>query len=95
MCSEVNSNDHFVFSLTNNDKFLITKNQTYCICLYMDKDKYGPAFGGGHDFHIHSKANENNSSYTNINYTYTNTNYTHGDSNSQIKFAGGYNFKVK
>ena len=29
--SRKNSNDHFIFSLTNNDKFIITQNEANCI----------------------------------------------------------------
>jgi hypothetical protein len=32
---------------------------------------YGPVFGGGNDFYIHSNANTNTSSFTNLGNTYT------------------------
>lgn len=86
--------NHFIFSLTNNDKFTITKNHQYGIYGYGSND-LGASFGGGHDFTIGDKANINNKSYANICHTYTNAKYTYNDSNSQMKFSGGKNFKVK
>ena len=48
--------NHFLFSLTNNDKFTITKNAQYCIRTYNDSTN-GPSFGGNHDLYIANKAN--------------------------------------
>ena len=53
--AEINSPEHFMFSLTNNHKFTITQNPQNCIYLYSNDD-YGPRFGGG-DFYIYNKAN--------------------------------------
>jgi hypothetical protein len=92
--SRKNSNDHFIFSLTNNDKFIITQNEAHCIQIRGD-GSYGPVFGGGCDLYIYDKANQNSSSGNQIGHTYTNANYKQGDSASYIKFAGAQNYKIK
>jgi hypothetical protein len=92
--SRKNTNDHFIFSLTNNDKFTITQNEAYCIQI-RGGDDYGPMFGSSHDLYISNKANQNSSSGALIGSTYTNANYKNGDSASYIKFAGAQNFKIK
>lgn len=92
--AENNSDQHFMFSLTNNDKFVITQNPQCCIYLTND-DSYGPVFGAGHDLRIYNKANENTNSYANINQTYTNGKYTCNDTASHVRFAGAYEFRVK
>ena len=86
--------NHFLFSLTNNDKLTIRKNAQYSIVGYTS-DSYGPSFGYGNDLRICSNANKNNSSYANIGFTYTNPKYTYEDTNSHINFAGAYKFKIK
>ena len=94
MPGEVNSKEHFIFSLTNNDKFTITKNQQNCV--YLDSgNEYGPFFGGGYDMRVCDKANENQNSSVNMNSTFTNANYTYNSTSSKEKFAGGAKFKIK
>ena len=51
---------------------------------------YGPTFGGGHDFCIHSNSNSNNSSYSNLNYTYE----CPPNVVAKTFLAGSYNFYV-
>ncbi len=92
--SRKNSNDHFIFSLTNNDKFIITQNEANCIQI-PSSGSYGPMFGGGSDLHISDKANQNSSSGGSIGGTYTNSNYKQSDSDSYTKFAGAQKYKVK
>ena len=48
--------NHFLFSLTNNDKFVIINNAHNCIKSYSNSER-GPGFGGNHDLYIHNKAN--------------------------------------
>ncbi len=51
-----NSPDHFMFSLTHNDKLLLTQNCANCI--YQESCfTYAIRFGGGHDLIISNKAN--------------------------------------
>ena len=48
--------NHFLFSLTNNDKFTITQNSQNCIYASSNSNS-GPGFGGNYDLYIHNKAN--------------------------------------
>ena len=92
--SRKDSNGHFIFSLTNNDRFTITQNEANCIYIY-DNDTYGPIFGGpSWDLYIYDKANQNNSSGVQIGHAYTNPNYKNADNASYVKFAGARNFKI-
>jgi hypothetical protein len=84
----------FVFSLTNNHKFVAETqtNNTY------GHSSYGPTFGDGHDFYLADGCNNNFSSYSNVNYRHKNPNYTQGSQASYTLMTGGqqnYNFKVK
>lgn len=65
--------ESFLFSFVNASGVASTKmklrgssNQSGIYCA----SSYGPTFGGGHDLHICSNSNGNNSSYSNLNYTY-------------------------
>lgn len=92
--SVANSADHFMFSLTNNHKLVITQNVANCI--YQEpNDNIVLRFGAGHDLIIYEKAHENNSSSINPGSTFTNGNYAAGDNASHIRFAGAKNFKIK
>jgi hypothetical protein len=71
---DINSENHFIFSLSNNDKFLLTKNAGNCI-FYRFNDDWGPCFGCGFDLGLYDKANENNNSCAVIGISYTNENY--------------------
>ncbi len=51
-----NSPDHFLFSLTHNDKLLLTQNCANCI-LQESSDSAALRFGGAHDLIIYNKAN--------------------------------------
>ncbi len=86
--------NHFLFSLTNNDKLKITKNAENCIFGYTNTNK-GPGFGGYHDLMIFDKANIDSSSYASPGYTYSNSKYVFNEKNSVINFSGAKNFKVK
>jgi hypothetical protein len=89
-----NSVDHFMFSLTNNHKLLLTQNAANCI--YQESsDNPVLRFGGGHDLIIYDKAHENNNSNVNPGYTFTNGNYAFNDNASHIRFGGAKNFKIK
>ncbi len=48
--------NHFLFSLTNNDKFALTNNPQLCIKTHK-YDTDDPAFGGYHDLYIANKGN--------------------------------------
>jgi hypothetical protein len=56
---------------------------------------YGPTFGGGHDFYISDKANQNNSSYTNLGHSFSVAGYSYGTNQIKNYLCGSYNFKVK
>jgi hypothetical protein len=92
--ARTNSNDHFIFSLTNNDKFMITQNEAKCIRIF-NNNTYGPMFGGGTDLFIYDKANQNSSSGNAFCFTYTNANYKYNESASYTKFSGASTYKIK
>ena len=78
-----NLKDHFIFSLTNNDKFTLSYPGDNCI---LEQDRfwsysYGPVFGLGHDLRIFDKANEYNQSCANPGRTYKNPKYKCNDEN--------------
>jgi hypothetical protein len=55
--SAANSPDHFMFSLTHNDKLLLTQNCTNCILQEANESNAALRFGGGNDLIIYNKAN--------------------------------------
>lgn len=65
------TNSSFLFSLSNNHKFL-TDYLNYTIAHHSD---YGPIFGGGHYLLIHIQFKDNNASFANIGKSYTNEKY--------------------
>ena len=66
-----NSNESFIFSLTNNDKFTL-RTREHAV---LNGRAYGPTFGGGFDFYVCDKADSQNLSYANVCRTYNNNNY--------------------
>ena len=83
----------FIFSLTSNDNFALTKKDD----AVFHNSNYGPLFGGGSDLSIWNKSNVNNS-YANINHTYKNSKYQKGNKDTWLRFHGdssSYNFKTK
>ena len=77
------SSESFLFSLKDHAgigpvKMPIKRAATgHAVC---HKSSYGPTFGGGHDLHVDSNANANNSSYCKVGHTYqrpSNTNDPH------------------
>ena len=67
------TNKSFIFSLTNADKFNLTKKEQ-TIYRHTDNVGYGPTFGSGHDIRIVNKSHEANCSAA-IGACYTNANY--------------------
>jgi hypothetical protein len=81
------SGSSFIFSLSNNHKFVLVKSKD----AIQQHSGEGPCFGdGGNDFYICDSANTNNS-YARINKSYLNENYTAGDGESYMKFTGNPN----
>ncbi len=84
-CQKDESGSSFIFSLSNNHKFVLDKSKD---AIY-NASSIGPAFGnGGPDFYICDSANKTNSSYAEINKSYFNDNYKAGDGESHMKFTG-------
>jgi hypothetical protein len=78
------SGSSFIFSLSNNHKFILDKSKD----AIQQHSGTGPCFGdGGNDFFINSSA-DTHSSYAKINQSYLNENYTAGDWESYMKFTG-------
>ncbi len=78
------SGSSFIFSLSNNHKFVLDKSKD----AIQQNSLYGPCFGdGGNDFYIANSANTQNS-YALINKSYFNENYKAGDGESYMKFTG-------
>ncbi len=68
-CLKDDSGSSFIFSLSNNHKFVLGKSED-AIGQYSD---YGPCFGdGGDDFTINNSANTDKNSYAAINNSYFN-----------------------
>ena len=64
----------FLFTLTNSHNIPPTKYPIQATTAQYSTNHnsgYGPTFGGGHDIHVSSDSNSNNSSYTNFPNTYT------------------------
>jgi hypothetical protein len=79
------SGSSFIFSLSNNHKFILDKKKD---AIYQNACT-GPIFGNGSpDFYICDSANTNNGSYAEINQSYLNENYKLGDGESHMKFTG-------
>jgi hypothetical protein len=79
----------FLFTLTNPHNIPPTKypvQPTMTQYSIYDSSGYGPTFGG-HDVHVSSNSNSNNSSYSNFSDTYTDTT---GKGNNT--FTGSRNF---
>ena len=90
------SGSSFIFSLSNNHKFVLDKSKD---AIYQSSF-HGPIFGNGDpDFYICGSANTNKSSYAKINKSYLNENYKAGDEESSMKFTGNpdnsYHYQVK
>ena len=84
----------FIFSLTSNDNFALTKKDD----AVFHNSNYGPLFGGGSDLRICDNSNVNDSSFANINYTYKNAKYKNNDKDSWLRFSGNpnsHNFRIK
>jgi len=87
----------FLFSLSNPTgtnlgvRFLNTGKQSsysiYC------NNGYGPTFGGGHDIHIASNANQNQSSYSNFGHSYSHPTFAYQSNDIKTFFCGSYNFQ--
>jgi len=84
----------FIFSLVNTEKRpfkVMCANSTYAI----DCDSYGgPLFGVGHDIHISSDSNSNQTSYSNFGCTYKHADYQYGTERAKSILAGSYNFQT-
>ena len=90
------SGSSFIFSLSNNHKFVLDKSKD----AIQQHSGTGPLFGGcSPDFYICDSANTSNSSYALINQSYLNENYKAGDGESYMKFTGNpnksYNYRAK
>jgi hypothetical protein len=84
-CQKDESGSSFIFSLSNNHKFVLDKSKD---AIYQNSS-HGPIFGyGPADFYIIDSANTSNASYALINKTYCNENYKAGDGESYMKFTG-------
>ena len=81
----------YLFSLNNRTKHEICRNETSAI--YLDQ-KYGPTFGGGHDFRIYTDCNVNTKSYSNLGYTFKSP-FDYQSQESRNYLAGIYNFQVE
>ncbi len=93
-CVPDNSKESFIFSLTHNDKFILTEPGK---AIY-NHQNYGPRFGHGRDLAVRDKANENNKSYANICTSYENDKYRNYEKGSWERFSGSkesYKFRVK
>jgi len=78
------SNRTFLFSLTNNKKYLM-KNPSYAICHGTD---IGPIFGGGSDLEIVNDCNKNYNNFSSIGHTF--------EFNDSVEdFYGGSKYLVK
>jgi hypothetical protein len=89
------SGSSFIFSLSNNHKFVLDK---YKDAIYQNS-KHGPIFGNGSpDFYIGDSANTINS-WAKINQSYLNENYKAADGESHMKFTGNpeksYHYQAK
>jgi hypothetical protein len=84
-CQKDESGSSFIFSLSNNHKFVLDKSKD---AIYQSSVT-GPFFGNGDpDFYICDSANTSKSSYAIINQSYWNTNYKAGDGESYMKLLG-------
>jgi hypothetical protein len=78
------SGSSFIFSLSNNHKFVLDKSKD-AIC---QSSGHGPIFGNNYpDFYICDSANARNSR-AEINQSYLNDNYKAQDGKSYMKFTG-------
>jgi hypothetical protein len=83
-CQKDESGRSFIFSLSNNHKFVLDKSKD----AIQQLSSYGPCFGDrGNDFYIASSANTENS-WAVINQSYWNENYKAGEGESYMKFTG-------
>jgi hypothetical protein len=80
-----NSKESFIFSLSNNHKFVLKKPET-AISNHID---YGPAFGEyGQSLYIYDKGNIENKNGASFNESYQNNNYQNGLRDTKVKFCG-------
>jgi hypothetical protein len=84
-CQKDESGSSFIFSLSNNHKFVLDKSKD----AIQQNSCTGPVFGNGvPDFYICDSANTNKISSARINQSYLNENYNAGDGESYMKFTG-------
>ena len=84
----------FIFSLINKEnkpfKVTCTNGATAINCT----STYGPTFGGGHDIHISSGSNANQTSYSNFGSSYKHADYQNATDKAKTILAGSYNFQT-
>ena len=84
------NNGPFIFTLTNPHDIPPTKYSIQHVRYSIsDVERYGPIFGGGHDFCVHGNSHTEANSYFNFPHSYIDT-----TNRGYATFTGGKNFQT-